>query len=311
MEKKSNLLTIKFAGQSFQTPLLAGAGVFGYGDQLIDWDDLNRWGGVVLKGLTLKPCAGNPHPRIFKSQYGLVNSIGLRNPGWTAFMQSYHKQLPLLKTHITVNISGTTEAELVQLAREADQAPFGTMIELNLSCPNIANNHLNFATNPASAFKIVQAVKNVVRHKLLIVKLTSQVSDLKAIAKQVELAGADAISLINTVPAMVIDAEHQTPYLGGRKGGLSGPAIKFIALKAVYDVYEAVKIPIIGIGGIQSGIDCVEFLLAGATLVQIGTALYNNPLIRRDLEKTITAYLTKHKISSVSDLIGRAHIQHE
>ena len=142
-------------------------------------------------------------------------------------------------------------------------------------------------------------------------KLTSQVSDLKAIAKQVELAGADAISLINTVPAMVIDAEHQAPYLGGRKGGLSGPAIKFIALKAVYDVYEAVKIPIIGIGGIQSGIDCVEFLLAGATLVQIGTALYSNPLIRRDLEKTITAYLAKHNISSVSDLIGRAHIQHE
>ena len=118
MEKKSNLLTIKFAGQSFQTPLLAGAGVFGYGDQLIDWDDLNRWGGIVLKGLTLKPCAGNPHPRIYKSQYGLINSIGLRNPGWTAFMQSHHKQLSLLKTHITVNISGTTEAELVQLARK-------------------------------------------------------------------------------------------------------------------------------------------------------------------------------------------------
>lgn len=295
-------LAVNVAGLQLKNPVIAASGAFGFGREYSQYFDLNRLGGIAVKGLTPLPQKGNPPPRIAETPAGILNSVGLQNPGVHAFIE---KEIPFIRGYDTViiaNASGNTIEEyesMVEILSEADV----DAIELNLSCPNVKQGCMTFGSTSEGVGQVVERVKRFAK-KPLIVKLTPNVTDITEIAKAAEEAGADAVSLINTLLGMAIDAKTRRPILGNITGGLSGPAVKPVALRMVYQVSKAVKIPIIGMGGISTGTDAVEFLLAGASAIMMGTAGFVNPLAWVETIEGIEAYMRDNGVKSVKELIG-------
>jgi dihydroorotate dehydrogenase (NAD+) catalytic subunit len=296
-------LKIKLGDISLQNPVMTASGTFGYAQEFESLVDLNRLGAIIVKGLSLQPTKGNPPPRIVETACGMLNAIGLENVGIEAFEK--HK-LPFLKTlasPIFVNIYGRSIEEYAELAGRIDKLEAISGVEVNISCPNVKAGGIAFGADSQSAFSVVQAVRQKIA-KHLIVKLSPNVTDISVIARSAEEAGADSLSLINTLTGMAIDIETRRPKIANITGGLSGPAIKPVALRMVWQVVQAVKIPVIGIGGIMSAEDALEFLIAGATAVQVGTANFVNPQVTMDIIDGIEIFLAKRKIARVADVIG-------
>jgi dihydroorotate dehydrogenase (NAD+) catalytic subunit len=288
---------------NLKNPLLTASGTFGYGAEYAPFVDLNQLGAIIVKGLSLEPRAGNPPPRIMETTGGMLNAIGLENVGVKAFIA---EKLPFLRDFdvpVIANIFGETVAEYQQVAALLDRADGVSALELNISCPNVKKGGVAFGADPDLAAEVTQKVKDVTALPL-IVKLTPNVTDIALIAESVEAAGADALSLINTITGMSVDVERRTPHLKNITGGLSGPAIKPIALRMVWQVVNRVSIPVIGIGGITTASDVLEFLIVGAKAVQIGTANFVNPSAVMDILAGIEAYLARHRIDDIRDLIG-------
>lgn len=297
-------LSIEIAGIRMKNPVLAASGTFGYGTEYLPLVSPSLFGAVITKTITLMPRAGNQPPRVCETPMGMLNSIGLANVGVEKFLA---EKLPELLSHhpvVIVNIAGNTMEEYAGLARMLDGHAGIAGIELNISCPNVKQGGVAFGSDPIQAAKLTALVKKS-SHKPLIVKLSPNVSDISAIARAVEQAGADALSLINTLYGMAIDIEKQRPVLGNITGGLSGPAIKPVALFNVFKASRAVKIPVIGLGGIMTAGDAVEFLLAGASAVQIGTAGFVNPNTVKEIVNGLKDYCLKKRYTKVSQITGK------
>jgi dihydroorotate dehydrogenase (NAD+) catalytic subunit len=296
-------LSVNIAGIKFDNPVIMASGTYGFGKEYSEYLDLNALGGISVKGLTLKERKGNPSPRIAETPAGILNSVGLQNPGVEAF--TLH-DLPFLKkfdTKIIANIAGNTIEEYCQMAEILGDTAIDA-IELNVSCPNVKAGGLAFGTSPKLIEEITSTVKKYCKQPL-IVKLTPNVADIKSMALAAEAAGADGISLINTILGMAIDIHKRKPILANNFGGLSGPAVKPIAVRMVYEAAHTVKIPVIGMGGISSSEDAIEFLLAGATAVMVGTANFVNPIVPIDILNGIEDYLKRYNYNNIYSVIGK------
>ena len=285
-------------------PVFTASGTFGYGEEFSDFMDLNRLGGIVVKGTTLLPREGNLYPRMAETSSGMLNAVGLQNKGVDYFIEQIYPQIKDLKTCIIVNVSGSAIEDYVETSEKINQLENIPAIELNISCPNVKEGGMAFGTSCQSAESVVNAVRKVYQ-KTLIVKLSPNVTDIAEIAKAVEVAGADSVSLINTLLGMAIDAEKQKAVLSTITGGLSGPAVKPIALRMVWQVAKAVKIPVIGLGGIANATDAIEFMLAGASAIQIGTANFIDPQIAVKVIDGMNDYLDRKGIKDVREIVGR------
>ena len=300
-------LKINLAGIVLQNPVMTASGTFGYAREFERLVDLNRLGAIIVKGLSWEPSKGNPPPRIVETACGMLNAIGLENVGIDAFVK---KKLPFLKTltpPVFVNIYGKQVEEYAQLAERIDRVSEISGLEVNISCPNVKAGGVAFGVDPGAAYRVIKAVR-AKTHKILIVKLSPNVTDITAIARRVEAAGADALSLINTITGMAINVETRRPVLANITGGLSGPAIKPVALRMVYQVAQVTNIPIIGIGGIMTAKDALEFLIAGATAVQIGTANFINPRATTDVIDGLERFLQERNIAKITDVIGTLEV---
>jgi len=296
-------LAVRIGKIILKNPVVVSSGTFGFGEEFEGFLDLNRLGALIPKGISLEPMAGNPPPRIFETEGGILNSIGLQNPGLREFVK---KKLPYyknLKTHLIINFFGNTQKEYVELARRFDDVAGVSGLEMNVSCPNIKRSGIVFGADPQMAYRLVQAVRKATV-LTLIVKLSPNVTDIASMAKSVEEGGADAVSLVNTFRAMAVNIHTKKPELGNTIGGLSGPAIKPIALRMVWEVSQAVKIPIIGMGGIMNAQDAIEFILVGASAIQIGTANLINPKTGIEVLQGIKRYLVQNRIDCLQKLIG-------
>jgi dihydroorotate dehydrogenase (NAD+) catalytic subunit len=296
-------LKIKLGNLEFRNPVLTASGTFGYGEEFSDFIDLGRLGGVVVKAVTGKNRDGNAYPRMAETPSGMLNSVGLQNKGADYFVREIYPRIKDLNTHLIVNVSGSTIEEYVEVAEKINSLDKIPAIELNISCPNVKQGGMAFGTVPATATEVTRAVRNVYK-KMLIVKLSPNVTSITELAKAVVDGGADVISLINTLLGMAIDAESRKPVLSTITGGLSGSAIKPIALRMVWQVSKTVKVPVIGLGGIMNAADAIEFLLAGASAVQVGTANFIDPQVTVKIVDGIEDYLKRHKIDSVTEIIG-------
>ena len=301
MEMNTRLAT-NVAGIHMASPVMTASGTFGFGEEFADFLDLHELGAVVVKGTTLKPRRGNDGVRITETPAGMLNCIGLENPGVEVFLQNILPRIEKYHMNVIVNISGSTVEEYGQLAAMLD-VPGVAGIELNVSCPNVKEGGIIFGTDPKAAAAVVAEAKRHTK-KPVILKLSPNVTDIVLLAKAVEAAGADAISLINTLLGMAIDIRSQRPVLGNITGGLSGPCIKPVALRMVWQTAQAVQIPVIGMGGISSAEDAVEFLLAGASAVSIGTANFVDPGIAASISAGIDAYLEERGIRNVAEIVG-------
>jgi dihydroorotate dehydrogenase (NAD+) catalytic subunit len=296
-------LSVQVKKLELKNPVLTASGTFGYGLEYADFMDLSRIGGIFVKGTTLHPREGNDYPRMVETPSGMLNAVGLQNKGIDYFISNIYPKINEIDTQIMVNVSGSTLEDYVACAEKIDTLDHIPAIELNISCPNVKQGGMAFGTNPSAASEVVRAVRKVYR-KTLIVKLSPNVTDIVEIAKIVETEGADAVSLINTLMGMAIDAERRKPVLSTVTGGLSGPCVKPIALRMVYQTYKAIKIPIIGLGGISNWKDAIEFILAGATAIQIGTYNFIDPATPVKVVEGINEYLDRHGFRSVRELIG-------
>ena len=296
-------LNVNIHNLKFRNPVLMASGTFGYGIEYEDFIDLSQLGGIFVKGTTLHPREGNDYPRVAETASGMLNAVGLQNKGVDYFISSIYPLTKNIDTHIMVNVSGSTIEEYVACAEKINALEKIPAIEVNISCPNVKQGGMAFGTDSTSAAQVVKAVRKVY-HKLLIVKLSPNVTDIAEIAKAVEAEGADAVSLINTLLGMAINVEKRNPVLSTITGGLSGPCIKPIALQMVYRTSKAVRIPVIGIGGISNWKDAVEFILAGATAVQVGTANFLDPIVSLKIIDGIDDYLNRHGFTSVREIIG-------
>ncbi len=294
---------VEIGGLKLKNPVMTASGTFGYGREFSPLMDLNRLGAIVVKGLALAPVKGNPPPRIVETACGMLNAIGLENVGVDAFVAQKLPFLRTLKTPVIANIYGTTVEEYAALSERLEDAEGLAGIEVNISCPNVKAGGVAFGVDPAAAASVVAAVRRKTR-KTLIAKLSPNVTDIALIARSVEDSGADAVSLINTLSGMAIDVETRRPKLANVTGGLSGPAIKPVALRMVWQVAAAVEVPVIGIGGIVRAEDAIEFIIAGAAAVQVGTANFVNPGSAVDIIEGIERYLERHHIADIADLIG-------
>ena len=302
MSTKPDLKT-NLGGLKLKNPVMTASGTFGYAREFEQLVDLNRLGGIIVKGLSLESTKGNPPPRIVETPCGMLNAIGLENVGIEVFIKDKLPFLQSLVPPIITNIYGKFEEEYVQLAARINDIEAVAGIEVNISCPNVKAGGMAFGVDPRAAFSVIRAVRNQTT-KPVIVKLSPNVSDIKTIALAVEEAGADCLSLINTITAMVIDIDTRRPKLANITGGLSGPAIKPVALRMVWEVAQVVKVPIIGIGGILKAADAMEFLIAGASAIQVGTANFINPHATTDIIDGIEAFLAERNIDKLSDVIG-------
>ena len=296
-------LSVEIAGIQFQNPVLTASGTFGYGLEYTDFIDLNLLGGIVVKGLSIKPSHGNSPPRMVETASGMLNAIGLQNIGVEVFI---NEKLPLLKkfnANIIVNFFGDTQDEYVLAAERLNDVTEIAALEMNISCPNVEKGGMTFGTDPKITEELVRKVRKVTSSPL-IVKLSPNVTDIVVMAKAAVNGGADALSIINTLLGMAIDIKTRCPMLANVTGGLSGPAIKPVALRMVWQVAKAVDIPIIGIGGIMNAQDALEFIIAGATAVQVGTANFIDPSISVKIIEGIKNYCQKDKIGDIKDLIG-------
>ncbi len=296
-------MNVEIAGLKLKNPVMTASGTFGYGEEYSDYVDLNRLGGIVVKGLSLKPRPGNPPPRIMETSGGMLNAVGLQNVGVDAFID---EKLPFLRRFdvaVIANIYGESYQEYAQVAGKLSRAEGVHALEINVSCPNVKKGGLSFGSDPKAAALVTRRVK-AETHLPVIVKLTPNVTDIASIALSVENAGADAVSLINTITGMSIDLRTRTPHLKNITGGLSGPAIKPVALRMVWQVAQKVSIPVIGIGGIMTAEDALEFMIAGAKAVQIGTASFINPCASVEIIDGIRYYLHENKIKNIKDIVG-------
>ncbi len=297
-------LKVKIGELELKNPVMTASGTFGYGTEYADFIDLSCLGGILVKGTTLEPRQGNDYPRMAETPSGMLNSVGLQNKGVHYFVSDIYPKIKKYDTNIIVNVSGSTLEDYVACTEALvglDKIP---AIELNVSCPNVKEGGMAFGTSCASAAQVVRAVRKVY-DKTLIVKLSPNVTDIAEIALAVEAEGADSISLVNTFLGMSIDAEKRRPRLSTITGGLSGPCIKPIALRMVWQVYKAVKVPIIGMGGISNWEDAIEFILAGSTAIQIGTYNFINPAVSVEVVDGILDYMDRHNIDSINDLVGK------
>ena len=305
MEMLRPSLAVEIAGVMLKNPVMTASGTFGSGMEYADFVELDRLGAVVTKGVAAVPWEGNPTPRVCETPSGMLNAIGLQNPGIDVFGE---RDLPFLKAHgatVIVNVCGHTEEEYVKVVdRLADEE--ADLLEINISCPNVKEGGIAFGTDPKAIERVTKAVKARAKQPV-IMKLSPNVTDIRASARAAEAGGADAVSLINTLTGMKIDIERQTFLLANRTGGLSGPAIRPVAVRMVYEAAHAVRIPVIGMGGITCGEDAVEFLLAGAAAVSVGTANFANPRAALDVAEGIEAYLVRKQIPDVKLLIGAVH----
>jgi dihydroorotate dehydrogenase (NAD+) catalytic subunit len=290
-----------------KNPVTTASGTFGFGEEFSDFIDLNKLGGIFVKGLTLHNREGNAYPRLAETPSGMLNAVGLQNKGIDYFINTIYPRIRHYNTQIIPNVNGSVIEDYIEVTEKLNEVEGIEAIELNISCPNVKEGGMAFGVNCTSAIKVTQAIRKVY-DKTLIVKLSPNVTDITEIAKGVEGAGANAISLVNTFLGMAIDANTRKPILSTITGGLSGPAIKPIALRMVWQVYNAVKIPIVGMGGIMNATDAIEFLLAGSSAIQIGTANFIDPQISIKVLNGIKKYMTKNNISSVTDLIGAMEI---
>jgi dihydroorotate dehydrogenase (NAD+) catalytic subunit len=296
-------LKVKLGTLEFKNPVLTASGTFGYGKEFTDFIDLGRLGGIVVKAVTGKNRDGNAYPRMAETPAGMLNSVGLQNKGVDHFVREIYPAIRDFNTQIIVNVSGSTLEEYVEVAEKINALDKIPGIELNISCPNVKHGGMAFGTIPATATEVTRAVRDVYK-KSLIVKLSPNVTSITDMAKAVVDGGADIISLINTLLGMSIDAESRKPILSTITGGLSGPAIKPVALRMVWQVSRAVKVPVIGLGGIMNAADAIEFMLAGASAIQVGTANFIDPTVTIKIVDGIEDYLLRHKMSSVTELIG-------
>jgi dihydroorotate dehydrogenase (NAD+) catalytic subunit len=296
-------LSVKIGSMTLKNPVIAASGTFGFGEEFEDFFDISLLGAIITKGISLKPMAGNPPPRIFETEGGIINSIGLQNPGFQDFIKDKLPYYKKIKSHLIVNFFGNTPKEYIELARRLDGILGISGLEMNISCPNVKKEGIIFGTDPQMAYHLVKKVRKSTKLPL-IVKLSPNVTDIASLAKSAEEGGADAVSLVNTFKAMAINIHSKKPELGNVIGGLSGPAIKPIALRMVWEVNQTVKIPIIGMGGIMKVEDAIEFILAGASAIQIGTANLVNPRIGLEVIQGINKYLIQNKIERIQILIG-------
>ena len=288
---------------ALKNPVMTASGTFGYGEEFADLVDLSKIGGIIVKGTTLHRREGNPYPRMAETPSGMLNAVGLQNKGVHYFVDHIYPRIKDIDSQMIVNVSGSSiedYAETASIINELEKIP---AIELNISCPNVKKGGMTFGVLPQAAAEVVAAVRKAYK-KTLIVKLTPNVTDITEIAKAVEGAGADAVSLINTMLGMAIDIEKRKPLLSTVTGGLSGPAVKPVALRMVWQVAKAVKVPVVGLGGIMNAEDAVAFLLAGATAIEIGTANFIDPAITVKVAEGINAYLDRHGYHSVKEIIG-------
>ncbi len=290
-------------GLQLKNPVLTASGTFGYGTEFQDFIDLSRLGGFIVKGTTLKHREGNPYPRMAETPSGMLNAVGLQNKGVDYFIEHIYPTIKDIKTNILVNVSGSCIADYVATAEKINALENIPGIELNISCPNVKEGGMAFGTSCTSAAEVVKAVREVY-HKHLMVKLSPNVTSIQDIALAVEAEGADSVSLINTLLGMAVDTKRRKPVLSTVTGGLSGACVKPIALRMVWQVSKAVKIPVVGLGGIMSATDAIEFLLAGASAIQIGTANFIDPAITVKVVDGINEYLDENKFSSVKEIIG-------
>ena len=294
---------VKIGGLELKNPVLTASGTFGYGLEFADFVDLNKLGGFIVKGTTLNHREGNAYPRSAETPMGMLNAVGLQNKGVDYFISEIYPQIKDIRTNMIVNVSGSAIEDYVQTAEKINELENIPAIELNISCPNVKQGGMAFGVTAKGASEVVKAVREVYK-KTLIVKLSPNVTDITEIARAVEGAGADSVSLINTLLGMAIDAEKRRPILSTITGGMSGAAVKPIALRMVWQVSKAVNIPVIGLGGIMNWKDAVEFLLAGASAIQIGTANFIDPAITVKVSEGINDYLDRHGFTSVKDIIG-------
>ena len=296
-------LATSLCSVQLKNPVIAASGTFGYGIEFEKLVDLNALGGLVVKGLSREPIEGNPEPRLFETRGGMINSVGLQNIGVRAFVTDKLPLLAKFHTAVFANVFGYAAEDYAEVIRVLEDAPGIAGYELNVSCPNTREGGIYFSSDPALLAEVVTAVRSLARRPL-IVKLSPNVSAIEPLAKAAETAGADAISLVNTFVSLAVDPRTRQPRIGAGFGGLSGPAIKPIALRMVYQAAQAVKIPVVGMGGIATGEDAAEFLIAGATAVEVGTATFWDPAAPLRIGRELGAFLKQEKIAKVSDLVG-------
>lgn len=300
-------LSVNIGKLQMKNPVMTASGTFGYGEEFADFIDLEQIGGIIVKGTTLHRREGNPYPRMAETPQGMLNAVGLQNKGVHYFVEHIYPRVERLNTAVIVNVSGSTVEDYAETARIIGGLDRIPAIELNISCPNVKHGGMAFGVTPHGAEEVVSAVRRVY-DKTLIVKLSPNVTDITEIARAAEAGGADSVSLINTLLGMAIDAERRRPVLSTITGGLSGPAVKPIALRMVWQVARAVRIPVIGLGGIMNWRDAVEFLLAGASAIQIGTANFIDPAVTLKVSSGINDYLERHGFTSVRDIVGALEV---
>lgn len=296
-------LSVEIGKLKLKNPIMTASGTFGYGEEFADFIDLNRLGGIIVKGTTLHHREGNPYPRMAETPSGMLNAVGLQNKGVDYFIEHIYPRIKDLDTRVIVNVSGSCIDDYVAVCEKLSPLDKVAAVEINISCPNVKQGGMGFGTTCSGAESVTSAVRKAY-DGTMIVKLTPNVTDITEIARAVEAAGADAVSLTNTFLGMTIDVEKRKPMLSTITGGLSGPCIRPIAVRMVWQVANAVKVPVVGLGGIASGRDAIEFLLAGATAVQIGTANFVDPQVTVKAIDYIEDYLKRHQIASVRELIG-------
>jgi len=300
-------LDIKIGKLQLKNPVMTASGTFGYGTEYSDFMDISRIGSIIVKGTTLRDRQGNQYPRMAETPSGMLNAVGLQNKGVDYFINHIYPTLKDIDTNILVNLSGSTIEDYVQAAERLNELEKIPGIELNISCPNVKEGGMAFGTSCLSAAQVVREVRRVYKNDMM-VKLSPNVTDISEIALAVEAEGADSVSLINTLLGMAINAETRKPYLSTITGGLSGPAVKPVALRMVWQVANAVKIPVVGMGGIMNTADAIEFILAGASAIQIGTANFIDPTITGKVIDGIDDYLNRHGYSSINDIIGAMEV---
>lgn len=296
-------LEVKIGDISFKNPVLTASGTFGYGLEFSDFIDLNRLGGFVVKGTTLHHREGNPYPRMAETPSGMLNAVGLQNKGVDYFIENIYPDIKDIDSNIIVNVSGATISDYVAVCEKLNELDRIKAIEVNISCPNVKQGGMAFGTTCEGAAEVAKAVRKAYS-KTVIVKLSPNVTDIVSIAKAVENEGVDSLSLINTLLGMAIDVERRRPCLSTITGGLSGPAVRPVAVRMVWQVAHAVNIPVIGLGGIMDGRDALEFMLAGATAVEVGTANFVDPAVTMKIIDYMDDYCNRHGIEDINDIIG-------
>ena len=296
-------LGVNIGGLNLKNPVLTASGTFGYGEEFADFIDLNRLGGFVIKGTTINHREGNPYPRMAETPSGMLNAVGLQNKGVDYFIDNIYPRIKDVDSNVIVNVSGATIDDYVAVCEKLTPLDKINAIEVNISCPNVKQGGMAFGTTADGAAQVARAVRKAFP-KTVIIKLSPNVTDITEIARAVEAEGADAVSLINTLLGMAIDVERQRPYLSTITGGLSGPAVRPVAVRMVWQVAKAVNIPVVGLGGIMNGRDAIEFMLAGARAIQVGTANFVDPSVTMKIIDYMEDYCQRHGISDINDIVG-------